>query len=120
MTSTTKFSSGDATQLVYFKTVSGLTLAYKTLLVDDGYLVVVDAASGKVLYRDSFTDTANGLAWDNRPGTVAGGTQHSFDVNGPGGTWGFGAFNALIGMDAGLSSNNVWVYSDIKEATARA
>ena len=80
---------------------SGLTLAYRTLLVDDGYLVVVDAASGKVLYRDSFTDSANGLAWDNRPGTVAGGTQRSFDVNGPGGTWGFGAFNAVIGMDAG-------------------
>ena len=30
---TTKFSSGDATQLVYFKTVSGLSLAYQTLLV---------------------------------------------------------------------------------------
>ena len=66
-----------------------------------------------MLYRDSFTDTANGRAWDNRPGTVAGGTQHSFDVNGPGGTWGFGAFNALIGVDAGLSSNNAWVYSDV-------
>ena len=91
----------------------GLTLAYRTLLVDDGYLVVVDAASGSVLYRDSFKDTANGLAWDNRPGTVAGGTQHSFDVNGPGGAWSFGAFNALIGTDAGLSSNNVWVYSDV-------
>src|SRR3954471_4031989 len=110
---TTSFSSGDATKLVYFKTVEGLTLAYRTLLVDDGYLVVVDAASGKVLYRDSFTDSANGLAWDNRPGTVAGGTQRSFDVNGPGGSWQFGAFNPIIGTDAGLSSNNVWVYSDI-------
>jgi hypothetical protein len=110
---TTHFSSGDVTQLVYFKTLDGLALAYKTLLVDDGYLTVVDAASGKVLYRDSFTDSANGLAWDNRPGTVAGGTQRSYDVNGPGGSWRFGAFNALIGTDAGLSSNNTWVYSDV-------
>ena len=90
---TTNFSSGDATKLVYFKTLNGLTLAYRTLLVNDGYLIVVDAASGKVLYRDSFKDSANGLAFDNRPGAAAGGTQHSFDVNGPGGSWNFGAFN---------------------------
>jgi extracellular elastinolytic metalloproteinase len=110
----TRFASGDVTQLVYFKTLSGLTLAYKTLLIDDGYLVVVDAGSGKILYRDSILDSANGLAWDNRPGTVAGGTQRSYDVNGPGGSWNFGAFNALFGgFDVGLSSNNTWVYSDL-------
>ena len=66
----TRFASGDVTQLVYFKTLDGLTLAYKTLLIDDGYLVVVDAGSGKILYRDSILDSANGLAWDNRPGAV--------------------------------------------------
>ena len=104
------------TKLVYFKTLNGLTLAYRTLLVNDGYLIVVDAASGKVLYRDSFKDSANGLAFDNRPGAAAGGTQHSFDVNGPGGSWNFGAFNPLVGTDAGLSSNNVWVYSDINDS----
>ena len=109
---TTKFSSGDATQLVYFKTVSGLSLAYKTLLVDDGYLVVVDAAfRARCCTATASRTPRTGSTWEDR--SALPGTQRSFDVNGPGGNWGFGAFNPLIGTDAGLSSNNVWVYSDI-------
>ncbi len=58
-------------------------------------------------------DSANGLAWDNRPGAV--GRRHAALVRRqrPGGSWQFGAFNPLVGTDAGLSSNNTWVYSDI-------
>ena len=59
----TRFASGDRAKLVYFQALDGLTLAYKTLLIDDGYLIVVDAGSGKLLYRDSILDSANGLAW---------------------------------------------------------
>ncbi len=109
----TTFASGDNAKLVYFKTVGGLRLAYRTLLLKDGYISIVDAGTGRVLYRDSTVDSANGLAWDNRPAAATGGTQHSFDVNGPGGSWNFGAISPLIGTDAGLSSNNVWVYSDV-------
>ena len=75
--------TGDNAKLVYFKTLNDLVLAWQTLVTGgDGYMYqsVVDAATGKVLWRQTLTHSANGLVWDNRPGAAAGGTQHTVDL----------------------------------------
>src|SRR5262249_53995097 len=45
---TTTFSDGGNAKLVYFQTASGARLAWQTVATDEGYLHVVDAATGEV------------------------------------------------------------------------
>ena len=75
----TTYANGDAASLVYFASVDGTHLAWQTQIYggDSAYQSVVDAQSGKILYRRSLVNYANGLAWDNYPGAPVGGTQHS-------------------------------------------
>jgi hypothetical protein len=75
---TTTFSDGDRASLVYFITASGPRLAWQTLTTPSSkemYSSIVDAASGKVLYRQSLVASDSGLAWDNYPGAAQGGVQ---------------------------------------------
>lgn len=68
----------DKAQLVAFPTPSGLRLGYQTLTMQSGYLHVVDARTGRILYRQSLTQKDAGpdaLVWDNYPGAPAGGKQ---------------------------------------------
>jgi len=74
----TKFSNGDQASLVYFVTAGGPRLAWQTLTSPTTkamYNTIVDAASGRVLYRNSLTASDSGLAWDYYPGSAKGGSQ---------------------------------------------
>jgi len=74
----TTFSDGDRASLVYFITASGPRLAWQTLTTPSSkemYSSVVDADSGKVLYRQSLVASDSGLAWDYYPGSAKGGAQ---------------------------------------------
>jgi Zn-dependent metalloprotease len=64
----TEFSNGDRANLVIFQGLSGPRTAWQTITMREGYLHVVDAQSGKVLFRKSLVNADSGLAWDNYPG----------------------------------------------------
>jgi hypothetical protein len=106
----TTFTSGDSASLVYFQGVDGTHLAWKTAIFGTdatAYQTVVDASTGKILYRHSLVNYANGLAWDNYPGAPVGGTQRSVSLTGwltPGATT--------------LTGPNAHVYSDINDNNA--
>jgi extracellular elastinolytic metalloproteinase len=74
----TTFTSGDRAKLVAFSTAGGLRLAWQTYTLDEGYLHVLDAETGRVLYRQDLLVSDNApstLAWENYPGAPAGGKQ---------------------------------------------
>jgi len=103
----TTFTDGDSASLVYFQTLDGPHIAWKTAVYGtDGsaFQTVVDAANGKVLYRRSLVNYANGLAWDNYPGATVGGIQHSVSFT----PW-------LAAGATTLTGQNTHVYSDIND-----
>jgi hypothetical protein len=78
------FSTGER---AYFVTADGLRLAWQALTMPTSkemYTSVVDADSGKVLYRHSLTANDNGLAWDYWPGAPNGGVQKPRNLTSPG------------------------------------
>jgi extracellular elastinolytic metalloproteinase len=106
---TTVFSNGDRAELVYFMTVSGPRLAWQTLTSPTSrqmYTSVVDAGSGKVLYRQSLVDNDNGLAWDYYPGAPKGGVQKVRNLTTPG--W-------LPNDSPRLAGNVAHVYNDAND-----
>jgi len=75
----TTFASGDRAKLVAFAAPGGLRLGWQTLTLDEGYLHVLDATTGRVLYRQDLRVEDNGPSaqvWTNYPGAGAGGVQH--------------------------------------------
>ncbi|MBM6616964.1 M36 family metallopeptidase [Bacillus suaedaesalsae] len=64
-----------------FVTENGVRPAYRVLFIEElneGYEVVIDAATGEKLYQRSLVDTlleSEGLIFENYPGAKAGGTQ---------------------------------------------
>ena len=73
----TRFDGGDRAALVWFKTVGGTVLAWQTQVAPSTkelYSVVVDASSGRVLYRSSLVDNDTAVVWENSPGATRGGT----------------------------------------------
>lgn len=106
---TAKFGNGDQAALVYFQTAGGLRLAWQTLTsptTRDMFTHIVDAESGRVLYRQSLVNSDNGLAWDNYPGAPAGGVQQSRNLTSPG--W-------LPNMSPRLAGNVAHVYNDAND-----
>ncbi len=107
---TTKFSNGDAASLVAFQTVNGPRVAWQTLTTVKGRMFahVVDATTGRVLYRHNLTSDANptGLAWENYPGAAAGGTQNAVNLAQPG--W-------LPADSTRLAGNTAHVFSDVND-----
>ena len=103
-TRTTTFSDGGNAKLVYFQTAAGPRLAWQTVVADEGYVHVVDAATGDVLYRRSTVEADSGQAWPNYPGAAVGGKQVKIDLS----KW--------LPNNAPLLSGNVaHVYSDVND-----
>jgi extracellular elastinolytic metalloproteinase len=98
----------DSATQVLFHTASGTQLAWQVLVhsADGLSQQVVADRSGQVLYRQSLTSHASGLAVDYYPGAPAGGTQLSRDFTGAG--W-------LADGATTLSGNNTHTYSDVND-----
>jgi extracellular elastinolytic metalloproteinase len=109
-THTTTFTGGDTASLVLFQTVSGTLLAWQTTVnaEQDSFVHVIDAQTGRVLYRRSLVNYANpghASVWEfypNAPGPSAAGTQRDVDLS----SW-------LPAGSTTLTSNNAHVYTDI-------
>lgn len=76
----TKWSNYDQAELVWFMSANGLQLGWSTYVQAGGtlnYQHVVDASTGRVLYRHDTTnfDGGDALVFDNYPGAEVGGTQ---------------------------------------------
>ena len=103
----TTFASGDRAKLVAFAAPGGMRLAWQTYTLDEGYLHVVDAATGRVLYRQDLRFEDNGPSaqvWTNYPGAEKGGQQRVRSLSG----W----------IDAGattLSGVSSHVYLDVND-----
>jgi len=106
---TTVFSNGDLAELAYFMTASGPQLAWQTMTSPTSkeiYTSIVEASSGKVLYRRSLVNSDNGLVWDNYPGAPKGGEQKQRNLSAPG--W-------LPNRSPRLAGNVAHVYSDVND-----
>jgi len=77
----TDFTGGDQAQLVYFETLAGPQLAWQTVTMKEGYLHVIDAASGRTLFRQNLVNSDNGLAWENYPAAPKGGVQENQNLS---------------------------------------
>jgi extracellular elastinolytic metalloproteinase len=103
-TKKTTFSDGGNATLVYFQTAAGPRLAWQTIATDEGYVHVVDAASGEVLYRRNTQASDTGKAFENYPGAPRGGTQKTVD------------FSKWLPRNAPrLEGNVAHVYSDVND-----
>jgi hypothetical protein len=101
----TEFASGDRAQLVVFQTAGGPRLAWQTITMREGYIHVVDAASGRILFRQSLAAKDNGTAWTNYPGAPgSGGTQQSHSFS-----------NWLPNKSPILSGNSSHVFLDLND-----
>lgn len=106
-TKTTTFSDGGNAKLVYFQTGRGPRLAWETVTSDLGYVHVVDATTGEVLYRQSTVEADSASTWDNYPGAPQGGQQVPVSL----GKW-------LPKTSSTLSGNVAHVYSDVNDDNA--
>jgi hypothetical protein len=103
----TRPTTSDKAQLVAFPTAGGLRLGYRTLTMQTGYLHVIDAGTGRVLYRQSLTDHDAGpdaLVWDNYPGAPAGGKQRRVSLS----KW-------VTPYATTLTGNSSHVFSDLND-----
>ena len=102
----TEFSNGDQTQLVGFQTLGGMRLAWQTILMREGYLVVQDAQDGRTLFRQDLVAHDSGKAWDNYPQAPRGGAQQTRNFTAPG--W-------LPNNSPHLAGNVAHVFKDIND-----
>ena len=103
----TTFSDGGNAKLVYFQAAGGPRLAWETISVDEGYVHVVDAASGQILYRQNTVDADAGDVFYNYPGAPKGGTQKTVSLS----KW-------LPNNSPRLAGNIAHVYSDVNDDNA--
>ncbi|MCO8276137.1 M36 family metallopeptidase [Actinoplanes sp. TRM 88003] len=102
----TVFADNGNAKKVWFQTASGPRLAWQTIVVDEGYVHVIDATSGEVLYRQSTVANDSADVWTNYPGAARGGQQKPVDLNAKG--W-------LPDNARMLSGNVAHVYSDVND-----
>ena len=105
----TTFGNGDQASLVSFQTVAGPRLAWQTLsrpAPGQMFLHVVDAASGRVLYRRNLVQNDSGDVWEYWPGKPTGGTARRVDFTRAG--W-------LQSGSPRLAGNNAHVWSDVND-----
>jgi extracellular elastinolytic metalloproteinase len=103
----TRATAHDKAQLVAFPTAAGLRPGYQTLTMQSGYLHVVDAQTGRILYRQGLTDHEAGpdaLVWDNYPGAPAGGKQRRVSLS----KW-------VSPYASNLTGNSAHVFSDLND-----
>jgi hypothetical protein len=98
------FTDGGNAKQVLFQTASGPRLAWQTLTMDQGFIHVVDAADGTVLFRQSTIAKDTGLAFPNYPGAPAGGKQVAVNLT----PW-------LPNNSPRLAGNVAHVYSDVND-----
>jgi len=102
----TTFSGGDQAQLVVFETLSGPRLAWQTITMREGWISVIDDASGRTLFRQSMVAHDSGQAWQNYPGAPQGGAQKSVNLTNKG--W-------LPNNSPRLAGNVAHVYTDVND-----
>ncbi|RZU52941.1 carboxypeptidase family protein [Krasilnikovia cinnamomea] len=103
-TKTTTFSDNGSAKLVMFQTAAGPRLAWQTVAMDEGYIHVIDAQDGTILFRQSTVAKDSGLAWPNYPGAPSGGKQVTVDF----GKW-------LPNNSPKLAGNVAHVYTDVND-----
>ncbi|GAB1691179.1 hypothetical protein KRM28CT15_29820 [Krasilnikovia sp. M28-CT-15] len=103
-TRATTFSDQGAASLVMFQTATGPRLAWQTVAMDTGWIHVVDAQDGTVLFRQSTVAKDTALIWPNYPGAPSGGKQVSVDL----GRW-------LPNGSPRLAGNIAHVYTDLND-----
>ena len=101
----TDFTGGDSAQLVLFQTLSGLRLGWQTITMKEGYLHVIDAASGRTLFRQSLSSKDSAQTWENYPSAPKGGVAK--DVTFPQ-SW-------LPNNSPRLAGNVAHVYTDVND-----
>ncbi|BFU46036.1 M36 family metallopeptidase [Krasilnikovia sp. MM14-A1004] len=79
-TRATTFSDGGSAELVLFQTASGPRVAWQVYAKTAGWLHVVDAQDGTVLFRQSTVARDSALVWPNYPGAPVGGKQVKVDL----------------------------------------
>ena len=101
--------SSDSAAPVYFRTVGGTRIAYETTVGagTQSYQTVVDGESGKILYRRSLVNYANGFVLDYYPNAAHGGTFHTVNLSQHG--W-------LPKNATSLTGQNVHEYSDVNDS----
>ena len=103
-TKTTTFSDKGNAKLVLFQTAAGPKLAWQTVSIDEGYIHVIDAQTGTVLFRQSMVQKDSGLAWPNYPGAPVGGKQQTVSLD----KW-------LPKNSPKLAGNVAHVFSDVND-----
>jgi len=108
--SETHFANGDRASLVWFKTLGGTLLTWQTQVAASKalYSSVVDASSGRVLYRDSLANNDSAVVWENYPGAPLGGSARRVALPT---TW-------LPTNSSVLQGNNAHVFIDINDDNA--
>jgi extracellular elastinolytic metalloproteinase len=102
----TQFANGDQAKLVVFQTLSGPRLGWQTITMREGFISVIDAESGRTLFRQNMVANDSGLAWPNYPGAPAGGSQVSVNFTNKG--W-------LPNNSPRLAGNVAHVFSDVND-----
>jgi extracellular elastinolytic metalloproteinase len=101
----TTFSGGDQAKLVVFDTLNGPRLAWQTITMTEGFIHVLDAATGRTLFRQSMKADDNASTWDNYPNAPVGGKQQTRNLS-P--TW-------LPKNSPWLGGNTAHVYLDLND-----
>jgi extracellular elastinolytic metalloproteinase len=117
------FAASPRAQRTVFLTGSGARPAYRVLFTraaDDAQDVIVDAATGAVLYRRSLvTDAAGGTVYPNFPGAARGGTPVRVSF-GPTAVSPGGYVRPLPGTGPTTFGNNADTYGNYESAYAPA
>ncbi len=100
----TGFSDGGYVKQVWFQTATGPRLAWETLLLRDGFIHVIEASSGRVLYRQNIVENDVGRAFAHYPGAPVGGKPRRVDLS----DW-------LPDNSPRLDGYNAHVYSDVND-----
>ena len=72
---TTDFSNGDQAKLVVFNSIGGAALGWQVIDMRNGWLSVIDAQTGRAVFRQNLVASDRGRAWENYPGADRGGQQ---------------------------------------------
>jgi extracellular elastinolytic metalloproteinase len=102
----TTFTGGDSAQLVLFQTLSGLQLGWQTVTMTEGFIHVIDAKSGRTLFRQSIVDNDNADTWTNYPDAPKGGQAKTINLASQG--W-------LPNNSPRLAGNVAHVYLDLND-----
>lgn len=89
-----------------FPTLDGLRLGWQTVTMGTGYVHVIDAATGKTLYRRNMVQSDRGYVWENYPDAARGGTQQFVD---------FTARGWLPNNSPRLAGNVAHVFTDVND-----